>query len=55
MPSYLKGLPKDNTCRDPEHNPPTHIMIPSGKKLIHECPRCKQIKEVFSQVVTFNL
>lgn len=28
-------------CRDPEHEPPGHIVIPQGKKLVHICPSCK--------------
>ena len=27
-------------CTCPEHNPPTHIYIPVGHKLVHECPSC---------------
>lgn len=27
-------------CRDPSHNPPTHLFIPQGKIYIHICPSC---------------
>jgi len=33
-------LPKENVCRDPEHEPPTHISIPHGKGYRHICPSC---------------
>jgi len=27
-------------CKDPEHNPPTHLVIPRGKIYRHVCPSC---------------
>ena len=27
-------------CRDPGHNPPTHMVIPQGQKYVHRCPSC---------------
>jgi hypothetical protein len=31
---------RDAECRHPEHNPPTHVYIPVGKRLVHVCPGC---------------
>lgn len=27
-------------CRHPEHNPPSHLVIPQGKIYRHVCPEC---------------
>lgn len=27
-------------CGHPQHEPPGHIVIPQGKKMIHTCPGC---------------
>jgi hypothetical protein len=27
-------------CRDPSHNPPTHMHIPQGMQYRHICPGC---------------
>jgi hypothetical protein len=35
-------LPKVKICRDPSHEPPSHICIPQGKGLKHVCPSCGQ-------------
>lgn len=39
-------LPKDETCRHPEHNPPTHLYIPPGKGYRHVCPSCGKITNI---------
>ncbi len=35
---------EDNTwagfCPHPNHNPPTHIVIPQGQIKKHKCPQC---------------
>jgi hypothetical protein len=36
---------RNEVCRHPEHNPPTHICLPPGK-YEHTCPGCKS-KVVF--------
>lgn len=33
-------LPQHMTCRDPQHEPPTHILIPNGMGYRHVCPQC---------------
>jgi predicted RNA-binding Zn-ribbon protein involved in translation (DUF1610 family) len=30
----------EKPCCHPEHNPPSHIVIPDGKLLKHICPAC---------------
>ena len=30
-------------CTHPEHEPPTMIVIPAGKMLVHECPACGKV------------
>ena len=36
-------LPKDKTCKDINHKPPTHIHIPQGKGYRHICPTCGNV------------
>lgn len=36
----LFPLPTQKQCRDPGHNAPTHISIPSGYGYRHVCPAC---------------
>lgn len=33
---------KPEPCQHPEHNPPTHLYIPAGKRYRHICPGCGQ-------------
>lgn len=48
MPSKIVQIDKTmqgwgevkKSCLHPEHNPPAHIVIPFGHKLIHTCPHC---------------
>lgn len=35
-------LPNQETCNDPEHEPPKHLFIPQGKGYRHVCPKCKK-------------
>lgn len=34
-----KPLPTTDACRDPEHNPPSHIVLPDGVHT-YRCPSC---------------
>lgn len=34
--------PQRGQCKHPEHEPPKHIVIPLGKKMVHTCPGCGQ-------------
>lgn len=45
-------LPKENKCRDKQHNPPMHICIPKGKGYRHVCPLCGQVTTIIPQQVT---
>lgn len=36
-------LPISTICRNPEHNPPTHLYIPPGKGYKHVCPGCGHV------------
>lgn len=35
----IRSLPVDRPCLDPEHNPPTMIVLEPGE-YEYECPRC---------------
>ncbi len=37
------NLPKVEICKNPSHQPPTHIHIPQGKGYKHVCPSCGKI------------
>ena len=45
-------LPIDATCRDLNHNPPTHLYIPPGKGYRHICPKCKKEIVIIPQQIT---
>lgn len=56
LPKDIKGgffpLPKDKTCRNPEHQPPSHIHIPQGEGYRHVCPGCGNVIDIIPQQVT---
>lgn len=33
-------LPTRHQCKHPEHEPPTHLVIPEGHGYRHVCPSC---------------
>lgn len=37
---HFEPDPEYKPCRNPEHNPPTHLYVPSGMRYIHVCPSC---------------
>lgn len=44
-PRYPRGGFEDDDdfpepCSHPEHNPPSHLVIPRGKRYRHVCPSC---------------
>lgn len=43
----LPELPE--SCRDPQHQPPMHLVIPPGKGYRHVCPKCGAVKIMYSQ------
>ncbi len=46
-------LPKDTTCKDPEHEPPKYLCIPQGKGYRHVCPRCGAVTELIPPQISF--
>ena len=38
-------------CRHPQHEPPTHIVIPSGKRYRHICPGCDRELAIYPSEV----
>lgn len=36
----LDRWPSMRGCRNPQHDPPSMIVIPAGHHLEHECPGC---------------
>ena len=50
-PKALTTLVSDNVgCISINHNPPTDIVIPVGKMIIHTCPVCNKVTEVRSNI-----
>ena len=47
-------LPKDKTCKDPAHNPPSHMVIPQGQGYHHVCPSCGAETTVIPTQYTLN-
>lgn len=47
---YGKNLP----CISPEHNPPSHIYIPPGSKLVHTCPGCGKVTVIRPNIITYE-
>ena len=37
----IRDLEKHESCRDPEHDPPKHMVFSPGV-YEHECPKCGQ-------------
>ncbi len=36
-------LKKEDSCQNPEHNPPTMIVLPAGQHT-YQCPECGKIQ-----------
>lgn len=47
-------LPKDQTCRHPQHEPPTGLYIPPGKGYRHICPGCGSARVVIPAEYTLD-
>ena len=45
-------LPKEKTCRHPQHNFPSHLYIPPGKGYRHKCPACGNVIEVIQPLIS---
>lgn len=39
--SHFEDIEEPTKCTSTEHNPPTHLHIPNGKRYVHICPSCK--------------
>jgi hypothetical protein len=46
-------LPKTDVCRDPSHNPPSHLYVPPGKGYNHICPSCGKASTITSPHAEF--
>lgn len=46
-------LPEISVCGHPEHEPPTHLYIPTGKGYRHICPECGKTVVLKSNQITF--
>lgn len=46
------NLPEDKSCKDKQHNPPSHICIPKGKGYRHVCPSCGKETVIIPQQIT---
>ena len=40
----ISDLPKQETCRDSEHDPPKHMVYSDGV-YEHTCPSCGRVKQ----------
>ncbi len=41
MPTIIEDDPNYTPpCAHPDHNAPTHVVVPPGKRLRHTCPGC---------------
>lgn len=34
-------------CTDPEHTPPSHMVIPQGMRYRHVCPSCGETQYIY--------
>lgn len=46
MPTRFEPLPVQETCNHPEHDPPQHVVIPQGHRMVHTCPGCGHVTAV---------
>lgn len=51
--SHFEDLETAPKCNHPEHEPPTHLYIPRGKKYIHICPGCRRRIELIPPQISF--
>lgn len=53
--SGFEDIPKEELpCRHPEHNPPSHLCIPAGKRYRHICPGCGNEMVINSSAPVFK-
>lgn len=51
----LEKLPEIKVCKHPGHNPPSHMVIPSGHFYIHSCPSCGQKQTITRPTSTLSI
>ncbi len=49
---FIKHTPSLVTCLSPEHNPPTHVVLPAGTH-VYLCPECKKSITIQVDSITF--
>jgi len=55
MPTVIEKIENDwKVCKHPEHNPPSHVSIPAGHRMVHTCPRCGDVTIVTSPSYTID-
>lgn len=42
-----------HVCNHPSHNPPSHIVIPTGKCYRHVCPCCNKVTTLIPPQIQF--
>jgi len=42
---------RPDTCHHPDHQPPTMIVVPAGKRLVHVCEGCGKRTVIRGRVV----
>lgn len=47
-------LPEVKICRDPSHNPPTHLCIPEGMAYEHVCQGCGNTTLLHSPRISYS-
>lgn len=48
MPIEIIDDDGESHCMHPDHHPPTMVVIPSGKMLVHTCPFCGKTTAIYS-------
>lgn len=51
--SGFYDLPQVKNCKNPSHQPPTHIHIPQGKGYRHVCPSCGKVTNLNPPQISF--
>jgi hypothetical protein len=41
-------------CRDPQHNPPSMMVVPEGQRYVHTCPTCRMLSYLYPSPVTLT-
>jgi hypothetical protein len=41
-------------CCDPQHNPPSMLLVPDGQRYVHTCPTCGVLSYLYPLPVTMT-